>query len=892
MDPRQTLRVVRRSACALVVFAAVAAAARARASERTVATSPRIEEVLAEGQRLHEASRFRDAASVFEDAICLATSADDRAALARAWDGLSNAQWALGENARSLASEERSLGVQRDGDDPDRRALTINNIGLSLYSMGSHAEALDYYTLALDRASTPGTRALVLLNIGLVLRYQGRFADAEEALTESLGLRRAGQKPRETAQTLNALGMLARITGQYARATAYYEEALALRSASGDRFGEAQTMNNLANVYGDQWELERALTLHRRTLRLAEEIAYTRQIGLSHENIGAELDELGRPAEALPEACAAIALYRRTSDRSNLASTLSNAGGYEVELGRLNEARGLLDEALAVATAIGEPETQIVSLQGLAEADLAEHRPDEALDRLDAAVALASRHGFSGLEWKLLLDRARAFGALGRREERLADLFAAAGSVNDLRTSVGTDAGKIGFLDEVQQVFEELAAELSAAGREGEALEAAEAARARALADLLSQRQVAGKPADRAGLGEIRGAQARARRASSSRGGDLDAALARLREENPELASFVAVDSPRLPEIRDAAVRLDATLVEYLVTRDACHVWVVTPDGALHAERREVDRARLGDSVRRVRSELETARPDAHVSRALANGLRRLDDLLIAPIEPWLPGDPRRLIVLVPHGPVALVPFAALTDARGRAFLERHTFALVPAASVFRYTAAKRAPEAARALVVADPSAPKGSGLSPLPGAEAEARRVAARVGSQPLLLTGSRATEGAVKRAAPESAVLHFATHGLISEDRPLDSSLVLAEDGDNDGYLRVDEIFGLDLHADLVVLSGCRTGLGKLSGDGILGFTRAFLYAGTASIVVSQWDVSDRATADLMERFYEAWRSGDGKAQALRRAELAARRRWPNPSAWAAFVLVGEPR
>ncbi|HEY1434191.1 MAG TPA: CHAT domain-containing protein [Thermoanaerobaculia bacterium] len=883
-----------RTCAAMLLLALAVGASGARAQTSAVAPSA-LESLLAEGNRQYDASRFREAIGIFEEVLCRAAAPPDDAASAKAWHGLSRAQWALGENAQSLASEERALALQPRGSDPDREATMLNSVGLALYSTGAHAEALDYYNLGLERATAPATRALLLLNVGLVLRYQGRFAESEAALQESLALRRAAGKPRETALTLNALGMLARITGQYARAIAFYDEALALRRAAGDRFGEAQTLNNLANAYGDQGEPERALALHRQTLGLADEIAYTRQIGLSHENIGAELDDLGRPGEALPEACAAIALYRKTNDRSNLASTLSNAGGYSVELGEPGQARMLLDEALAVAIAIGEPEMEIVALKGLAEADLAEARPADALERLDTALLLAGLHGFPGLEWKLRLDRARALDALGRKAERIADLAAAADAVNDLRAAVGTDAGKIGFLDQAQEIFEELAVALSAAGRDAEALETAESSRARALADLLSQRPIAGKAADRAALGAVRGAQARARRSPAARGGDLGAALSRLRQENPELASLVAVESPRIEEIRRTAARLDATFIEYLAAKDACYVWVVAPDGALHAVRREMERAQLSERVRRVREELQAAGPTSHPSRALTSELTELGRLLVAPIEQWLPQTPERLVVIVPHGPLALVPFAALPDGRGRPFLTRHTFALAPAASVFRYTAAKGAPPlgaGGRALVVADPAPPKGSGLDPLPGARREAARVANRLGGGALVLTGARATEAEVKRVAPEYAVLHFATHGLISEDRPLESSLLLAQGDGDDGYLRVDEIFGLDLHASLVVLSGCRTGLGRLSGEGILGFTRAFLYAGTPSIVVSQWDVSDRATVELMDAFYAAWRAGRGKAQALRQAELSARQRHPHPAVWAAFVLVGEPR
>ncbi len=874
-----------------MLFLAFGASAGARESADPARTA--LEWLLSEGDRQIEAASFAAAAASFEEAVCEATALSDSAALAKAWTGLARAQWAVGENAKSFESDERALALVRGLGDADEEALLLNNVGLALYSTARHAEALDYYALALDRSTSAATRALVLLNMGLVYRYQGRFEDSAAVLSESLALRRAEGKPRQTALTLNALGMLSRITGNYARGVACYDEALALRRASGDRFGEAQTLNNLANLYGDQGEVERSLAMHRQTLRLAEEIGYTRQIGLSHENIGAELDDLGRPGDALWEACAAIAIYRRTGDRENLATTLSNAGGYRVELGNPREARELLDEALAIALAIGEPESQIVSLQGLAEADLAESKAADALERLDLAVAMADRLGFPGLAWKLRLDRARALSALGRREERIADLAAAADEINDLRSSVGTDAGKIGFLDQAQEVFEELAAALFAASRETEALEAAEAARARALADLLSQRSIAGKPADRAALGAVRGAQARARRAPAARGGDLGTALSRLRREDPELASFVAVDSPRIDEIRRTAARLDATIVEYLAGKDACYAWVVAPDGQIHAARREADRARLAERVRTIREALEAASPASRPPRVLRTGLAELGRLLVAPIEEWLPRDPERLVIIVPHGPLALVPFAALPDGRGTPWLALHTLVFAPAVSVFRYTVAKGASHdvGRNALVVADPVPPRGAGLPPLPGARREAFRVAARLGEPTLVLTGAEATEAAVKRVASDRAVLHFATHGLISEDQPLASSLLLGEGDGEDGYLRVDEIVSLDLHADLVVLSGCRTGLGKLSGDGILGFTRAFLYAGTPSIVVSLWDVSDRATADMMDHFYRALQKGLSKARALREALLDARRRFSSPSVWAAFVLVGEP-
>jgi CHAT domain-containing protein len=155
----------------------------------------------------------------------------------------------------------------------------------------------------------------------------------------------------------------------------------------------------------------------------------------------------------------------------------------------------------------------------------------------------------------------------------------------------------------------------------------------------------------------------------------------------------------------------------------------------------------------------------------------------------------------------------------------------------------------------------------------------------------GDRATEANAKRLSPGQTIVHFAVHGLIRDDRPWESALILTPGEGEDGWFKVPEIFGLDLHANLVTLSGCSTGLGRISGDGVVGLSRALIYAGTPSVLVSQWDVSDVSTAHLMERFYASMGAGDGKARSLRTAQLATLERYPHPALWAAFTLVGEP-
>jgi len=385
--------------------------------------------------------------------------------------------------------------------------------------------------------------------------------------------------------------------------------------------------------------------------------------------------------------------------------------------------------------------------------------------------------------------------------------------------------------------------------------------------------------------------------ATTRAGARLDSSLSTLASGHRELAGLVTAQSPTIPEIVESARRLDASLVEYLVTERQLLAWVVTPAGAVHALKVDVTRERLAALTRSVRTALATAgQAGFRRSAALGSALRELDRLLVAPLAAWLPSSPAASLVVIPHGPLALVPFAALEDDSGRPLVERYTLSFAPAASVYQHTGDKlRAGTAGkrRALIVADPVPPPESGVERLPWAREEGRRVAERLrGTSVRILSGPDASEAAVKREAGGYSLLHFATHGLIAPDRPLASSLLLGAGGGDDGYLRADEVFDLDLSAELVVLSGCSTGLGQLTGDGIIGLTRAFIYAGTPSVVVSQWDVSDRATALLMDRFYAALQQGEPKGAALRAAQLATRRGFAHPALWAAFMLVGEPR
>ena len=178
--------------------------------------------------------------------------------------------------------------------------------------------------------------------------------------------------------------------------------------------------------------------------------------------------------------------------------------------------------------------------------------------------------------------------------------------------------------------------------------------------------------------------------------------------------------------------------------------------------------------------------------------------------------------------------------------------------------------------------------LSPLPGAEAEAKAIASLFNTQ--ALTGNQATKSSILPLLPNAQIIHLATHGILNDIQGLKSGLALAPSSSGDGLLRAEEILELKLNAKLVVLSACDTGRGRITGDGVIGLSRSFISAGVPSVIVSLWAVPDAPTAFLMTEFYNNLQTNPDKAIALRQAMLTTLKQHPNPRNWAAFTLIGE--
>ncbi|HEU4743120.1 MAG TPA: CHAT domain-containing protein [Meiothermus sp.] len=262
--------------------------------------------------------------------------------------------------------------------------------------------------------------------------------------------------------------------------------------------------------------------------------------------------------------------------------------------------------------------------------------------------------------------------------------------------------------------------------------------------------------------------------------------------------------------------------------------------------------------------------------RQVNQQLQTLYRRLLAPLGLSLEG---RKLVIVPHGPLHAIPFAALFDGQ-RHLLDRTQVSLAPSLAVYAFCTQK--PTRPGGPLVAF-----GVPVEDIPQTLREAQTVADLFpGAQKLV--GGEASLEAFFQNAPKAQVLHIATHGAFRPDNPMFSGLRLS-----DGWLAARDLYGMRLQAALVVLSACETGLfGQGSGDEVLGLARGFLYAGAPSLVTSLWPVHDEHTAELMAEFYTRLRQGTPVAAALREAQLALKERHPNPYYWAAFTITGDPQ
>jgi tetratricopeptide (TPR) repeat protein len=508
-------------------------------------------------------------------------------------------------------------------------------------------------------------------------------------------------------------------------------------------------------------------------------------------------------------------------------------------------------------------------------------RIDQARAMLDTLLSLPEIPAMGNLYWVTLYERGVIALQQGQGKEGIGFLAQSVEAIESVRGTISFEAAKIGFAGDKQTVYAALISALAQAGDWQRAFLYVERAKARALVDLLAQRRDLGPPPSVDD--KVRALFANAATVDSSVGMTASDDTVRgikvvadsrdaLSAVAPEAASLVAVQKVGIAEV---ASRLGASesLIDYYVQGDDLYALVLN---GTSVKGFILSAKGLGDDVRAFREAID--RRDA---RARDIG-RRLHARLVGPLLEDL--KVTRLII-APHGVLHYLPFAALPDGDGY-LIDRFSIRLIPSASTLVYLRTDQPKKLCKLLALGNPDL--GSRALDLPNAQVEAVTIAAMFPDSRALVRAD-ASKSAVKELGNGFSMLHFATHGRFDANAPLSSGLYLAKGREADGVLTVSDLYSLRWDVDLVTLSACETGLGKVAnGDDVIGLTRGFLYAGVRSIVASLWEVDDAATAHLMESFYKNLAEND-KREALRLAQIDTRQQYPEPWFWAAFNILG---
>ncbi len=880
--------------------------------------------LLAEGFRLsEEASPEASEAALerFEAMLELYRQLDDPAGRATAhyWIGLLLAD--LRRFDEALEPFQTALELWRRLERKDRQSEVVYRIGIAHYKTGRLAEALETLARAAALWREVGDRqgeALSHNNLSVVLRKQNELQRALDHSRRALRLfDEIGQDGKKARELIN-LAALYQDLGEWDRSLEHLAQALPILRQVGDRYGEMATLNNMGYAYRRQGEPRKALTFYEQGLASTVEGDFGARRGTFLNNIGRARLDLGQPERALRYFADALELSRRYGSSRSEAVQLISLGAALHELGDCEQATARLDEALVLSRRYGYRKQEANALFELARTRRRQGRLAEALLDVEAALAIveevrtdldshnlkasffAYRSTYHELHVDLLMQRALARPGSGFDQAALAAHQRARGrGLLETLAEAGTElrsAAPPELLEEERQLHERLNAEALA--------------RSRLLAD--------GPP------GELTAVDEEIRRLLVR----LDDVARRVRDASPGYAALVRPRPLDLEALRGRVLDDDSVLLEIALGEERSFLWVVTTDSLEAFVLPPRDRI---EAVARQAYEALSYRGADVWSQNLRyrRAAGELSGLVLAPAAERLAG--RRLLV-VADGALQYVPFAALPAPGGsRPLVLDHEVVSLPPISVLAMLRRERAgrPPARRHLaIIADPvyqpsdvrvggtsadfdptilerSAREAGrdGFRRLPHSRLEAEAVAAMVAPEARRVAlGFDANRRFATRELGDFRWLHFATHGSINSRTPELSALVLSlvdrQGRPMDGFLRLHDIYNLRLNADLVVLSACQTALGKeIRGEGLIGLTRGFLYAGAQRVIASLWRVEDQATAELMQRFYRGLiEEGLRPAAALRQAQIemleGPHRRWRMPHAWAAFVLQGEWR
>ncbi len=857
---------------------------------------------------------------------------------AQALNNIGEAYYTLSQRRKALDYFLHALTAWSNAADRNGEALAHLNLGYTYTDLGDLQKAFEHYELSLTQWRGVGDRrgeAAALTGIGGLHTFLGEKQSALDHHGEALKIFQTIGNGEGEAAAWNGMAQVYEDSNQQRAALESYERALQLNKQIGNRDFTALSQYYVGRVNQTLGNSKQAFDNYQQGAKLAREVSNLKFEAHSLRGIGTIYEASGQSEKALAQYARVLNLYSRIGERRWQARTLNRIGYVYSMKGDYRSAIRYYKQALSLNRAVEDRRQEVATLYNIACAERDVGDPQAALTHISSAIGL-----IESLRLKIVGEELRTsyFASVHQFYELNIDLLMQAQrSDEDVATAL-----QVSERARARVLLETLSGQKSN-GRNQDLLNRERTLwqqlnfKLEAQARLLNRQHTESDAATSAA--EIRTLMTA-----------YQEVLERIKQESPIQASLTQAEVLSTNDMR-AQARPDTVLLEYSLGERRSYLWLVTPESIKGYELPA--RAVIEDLAQEVYDLLIARQPIA--GEAPAEYRRRVENSdakywsRAAELSKVLMGKvaseiTKKRLLIVSDGMLHRIPFDALVEpdqalagsnqtsfASGpSAIADNHEVVTIPSFSVLaalQNEPVHKQPEHLIA-VFADPvfdSDETLSGPTALPAEQRDLDQALRQMGDNdrvplPRLGASLQEAEAIEKLTAPEERliatgfsanfekvmggslsnyrIIHFATHGFFNDEHPELSGLILSrvdESGSRrNGFLRIENIYDLNLNADLVVLSACRTGLGRhVNGEGILGITRGFMYAGSRSVIASLWKVNDEATAELMKHFYTAmFRDRLTPSAALQAAKNAMRKqeRWRSPYYWAAFVMQGK--
>jgi CHAT domain-containing protein/tetratricopeptide (TPR) repeat protein len=912
-----------------------------------------VENLVDQAQDLRVQGEYARALGVFDFARGIATTISYQQGIARSLDGMGFVEFALGKYTEALQTLRKCLAIAETLDDQSVAGYALGRMTFIDISLGDYPVALEHAQKSLKIFESIGDKSdlgWALFRVGNAYLMEGKSTQALAYYSRSLTLAEQ-TKDHLICAVLNRIGDVFSGRGDNARALEHFQRSLAISRDRKARLEEAGALEGIAYIYLVQNDFSEALTYYQLAADLARRMAHKQRIANNIAGAGWVYQLQGDSGNALEHFHEALKYYEELGNKPGLADLLYSLAALYSSRKDYEQAVGYFDRSLKLSEAIGDQDRIAQALDGMAEAHYAQRNFEMALDFANRASAIAGNTGDAQILWDSRGIAGQAYRALHKPIEARSAFDEAITVVESLRENVaGGEEQQQNFFKDKLAPYHGMIEVLVAESRFSEALSYAERAKGRTLADVLGNGRVnitkAMTAAERdreeefqaqlVSLNRQLGVERAATKHDEGRLADLKSGLEKTRLRYSDFRTALYAAHPELRAQRgqiepispsDAASLLPdnyTAVLEFLVAEEKTYLFVLTRSTGGNATNPELNVHTIDIKAKELDKQTEEFRKQLSLrDLQFRPSALKLFELLVQPAQSQLSGVTSLLIV--PDGPLWNLPFQAVQPRPGHYLLEDYALSYAPSLTILREMARLRlrnkdmpAIKAGQTLlamgnpVLATATSERAKltyrdeRLAPLPEAAREVEALQSLYGlQQSRVFIGGEAAEDQFKAQAGEFRILHLATHGLLNDANPMYSHLLLSSDGPNlkeDGLLEAWEIMGLDLHADLAVLSACETARGRItSGEGVIGLTWAFFVAGVPTTVVSQWKVESTSTTELMLAFHRARKVAEERgrapfrtAKALQRAELQLLRnpRFSHPFYWAGFVVVGDPQ